>query len=71
MNKELRLSSVIMRKKPYLKSGHNHRIFDNLPRQDFKVIPKIKYGVRISHIGEIQMANLDTIVQLLIGTIEQ
>ena len=42
MNKELNLSSVIMRKKQGYKAGHKHKIFDNLLKQKFTVREKNK-----------------------------
>ena len=42
MNKMLNLASIIMRKKPEYKSGHKHKIFDNLLKQDFTISRKNK-----------------------------
>ena len=42
MNKMLNLASIIMRKKPGYKSGHKHKIFDNLLKQDFTISKKNK-----------------------------
>ena len=42
MDKMLNLASIIMRKKPGYKSGHKHKIFDNLLKQDFTISKKNK-----------------------------
>lgn len=42
MNKILKLRSVIMSKKPGYKTGHKHKVFDNLLQQNFAVIEKNK-----------------------------
>ena len=64
MNKELKLSSIVRRKKPNYRKGKPHKIFDNLIKQGISgQTAEIKNGVQILHICFLQMEAKDITAQ--------